>query len=131
MKRLLPIFIVIVSLLAGCGRRVKVTGTVTHSENGRLIQGAWVYDPTLDTLNIESPSDNKIKPLDGIQPNKQIVTTDDEGNYVLENISTRKHFIYFAAEDFEWVKVKFKPKGRDSVVELDIELEPKPIEVIF
>ncbi len=131
MKRLLPIFIVIVSLLAACGRRVKVTGKVTHSENGRSIQGAWVYDSTLDTLNIESPSDNKIKPLDGIQPNKQIVTTDEEGNYVLENISMRKHFIYVAAEDFEWVKVKFKPKGRDSIVELDIELEPKPIEIIF
>lgn len=131
MRRLLAFAIVVVSVFLGCGRRVTVTGKVTHSENGRPIKGAWVYDPTLDTLGIDALGVSNIEPLDGIQPNKQIVTTDSTGWYVLESISARKHFIYFAADGFEWVKVKFKPKGRDSIFELDVELEPKPIEVVY
>jgi len=130
-RKLLPILIVLASVLAGCGRRVTVTGALTHSETGRPIAGAWVYDPTLDTLAIDSLPKPDIEPLDGIHPNKQIVTTDSAGRYVLESISARRHFIYFAAEDFEWVKVNFKAKGRDSIFELNVKLEPKPIEVIY
>ena len=131
MRKLLPILIVLASVLAGCGRRVTVTGALTHSETGRPIAGAWVYDPTLDTLAIDSLPKPDIEPLDGIHPNKQIVTTDSTGRYVLESISARRHFIYFAAEDFEWVKVNFKAKGRDSIFELNVKLEPEPIEVIY
>ena len=131
MRRLLLISIVLASVLGGCGRRVTVTGEVTHSETGRPIAGAWVYDPTMDTLEIDSLATPDIEPLDGIHPNKQIVTTDSEGRYVLESISARRHFIYFAAKEFEWIKVDFKAKGRDSIFELNVRLEPKPIEVIY
>lgn len=131
MRRLLAFAIVVVSTLLGCGRWVTVTGKVTHSENGRGIKGAWVYDPTLDTLGIDTLEVSDIEPLDGIQPNKQIVTTDSTGWYVLESVSARKHSIYFAADGFEWVKVQFKPKGPDSIFELDVKLEPKPIEVVY
>ncbi|MBA7598609.1 hypothetical protein ES703_05628 [subsurface metagenome] len=131
MRRLLPILIVLASVLGGCGRRVTVTGALTHSETGRPIAGAWVYDPTLDTLAIDSLATPDIEPLDGIHPNKQIVTTDSEGRFVLESISARRHFIYFAAKDFEWIKVDFKAKGRDSIFELNVKLEPEPIEVVY
>ncbi|TKJ41927.1 hypothetical protein CEE36_07680 [candidate division TA06 bacterium B3_TA06] len=131
MRKLLPILIVLASVLGGCGRRVSVTGALTHSETGRPIAGAWVYDPTLDTLAIDSLATPDIEPLDGIHPNKQIVTTDSAGRYLLENISARRHFIYFAAKDFEWIKVDFKAKGRDSIFELNVKLEPEPIEVIY
>jgi len=130
-RKLLPILIVLASVLAGCGRRVTVTGEVTHSETDRPIVGAWVYDPTIDTLGIDSLATPDIEPLDGIHPNKQIVTTDSAGRYLLQNVSGRRHFIYFAAEDFEWIKVDFKAKGRDSIFELNVKLEPKPIEVIY
>lgn len=131
MRKLLPILIVLASVLGGCGRRVTVTGALTHSETDRPIVGAWVYDPTLDTLGMGSLATPDIEPLDDIHPNKQIVTTDSAGRYVLESISVRRHFIYFAAEDFEWIKVNFKAKGRDSIFELNVELEPEPIEVIY
>ena len=131
MRKLLPILIVLASVLVGCGRRVTVTGALTHSETGRPIVGAWVYDPTIDTLAIDSLATPDIEPLDGIHPNKQIVTTDSAGRYLLQNVSARSHFIYFAAGDFEWIKVNFKAKGRDSIFELNVELEPEPIEVIY
>ena len=134
MRRLLPILIVLASVLGGCGRRVTVTGALTHSETGRPIAGAWVYDPTLDVLRPHCPATlatPDIEPLDGIHPNKQIVTTDSEGRFVLESISARRHFIYFAAKDFEWIKVDFKAKGRDSIFELNVKLEPEPIEVVY
>lgn len=131
MRKLLPILIVLASVLGGCGRRVTVTGALTHSETGRPIVGAWVYDPTIDTLGMDSLATPDIEPLDGIHPNKQIVTTDSAGRFVLESISARRHFIYFAAGDFEWIKVNFKAKGRDSIFELNVKLEPEPIEVIY
>ncbi|MCK4334296.1 hypothetical protein KAX06_05885 [candidate division WOR-3 bacterium] len=131
MRKLLPILIVLASVLVGCGRRVTVTGALTHSETGRPIVGAWVYDPTIDTLAIDSLATPDIEPLDGIHPNKQIVTTDSAGRYLLQNVSARSHFIYFAAGDFEWIKVNFKAKGRDSIFELNVKLEPEPIEVIY
>lgn len=131
MRRLLPILIVLASVLGGCGRRVTVTGALTHSETGRPIAGAWVYDPTLDTLAIDFPATPDIEPLDGIHPNKQIVTTDSAGRYLLQSVSARRHFIYFAAKDFEWIKVDFKAKGRDFVFELNVKLEPEPIEVVY
>ncbi|TET21316.1 MAG: hypothetical protein E3J71_10145 [Candidatus Stahlbacteria bacterium] len=131
MRKSLAFAIVVVSMFLGCGRRVTVTGALTHSETGRPIVGAWVYDPTLDTLAIDSLATPDIEPLDGIHPNKQIVTTDSAGRYVLENISARRHFIYFAVEDFEWIKVDFKAKGRDSIFELNVKLEPEPIEVVY
>lgn len=131
MRRLLPILIVLASVLGGCGRRVTVTGALTHSETGRPIVGAWVYDPTLDTLAIDSLATPDIEPLDGIHPNKQIVTTDSAGRYLLQSVSARRHFIYFAAKDFEWIKVDFKAKGRDFVFELNVKLEPEPIEVVY
>jgi len=130
-RKLLPILIVLASVLAGCGRRVTVTGALTHSETDRPIVGAWVYDPTIDTLGIDSLATPDIEPLDGIHPNKQIVTTDSAGRYLLQNVSGRRHFIYFAAGDFEWIKVDFKAKGRDSIFELNVKLEPEPIEVIY
>jgi len=130
-RKLLPILIVLASVLVGCGRRVTVTGALTHSETGRPIVGAWVYDPTIDTLAIDSLATPDIEPLDGIHPNKQIVTTDSAGRYLLQNVSARSHFIYFAAGDFEWIKVNFKAKGRDSIFELNVKLEPEPIEVIY
>lgn len=131
MRKLLPILIVFASVLGGCGRRVTVTGALTHSETGRPIVGAWVYDPTLDTLAIDFLATPDIEPLDGIHPNKQIVTTDSAGRYLLESVSARRHFIYFAAKDFEWIKVDFKAKGRDFVFELNVKLEPEPIEVVY
>lgn len=126
MKKILMSLTVVATLFLACQGETTITGTVTHSETGRPIPGAWVYDPTMDTAAVEEEPSPQIT-LYGMRPNKQIVTTDSAGRYVLEQVSARKHTIFFAADEFESAEII--SEGRDTV--LDVQLEPLPIEIIY
>lgn len=131
MKRSIAALIVLIVILTGCSARtVKVQGKVTHLDTGEPIAGAWVYDPTLDTMAAAPEDPGTTDILHGMKRNRKVVLSDQQGQYVLESVSARQHFIYFAAENFEPVKVKFKAKGRD-VVEIDVTFEPSPYEVNY
>jgi hypothetical protein len=131
MKRLITALVVLGVILAGCRpRTVKVQGKINHLDTGEPIAGAWVYDPTLDTLAAAPADPGTADMLHGMRRNRQVVLSNEEGRYVLQSVSARQHFIYFAAENFEPVKVRFKAKGRD-VVAIDVTLEPSPYEINY
>lgn len=129
MKKLMVITALVCVLMISCGTEgVTVQGTVLREDFDQPIAGALVYDPTMNVDSLDHPEGFYVV---DITEDPQIVLTDSEGHYVLEAVARSRHYIYFAAEEHEPVKVEFRAKGRDSVYTLDVQLEPSPIEVDF
>jgi len=99
-----------VAALVGCGQRlVSVEGRITHSTTGEPLRHALVRDAVQDS----------------------VVEADSSGHYALTGISRRPHSIYFGAEGFETLKVRFRARGRDTLCTLNVKLDPAPFEVSY
>ena len=109
MRKILFVMVVAAMALISCERTVRVEGKVTDVNSGKPITGARVLHVALDT----------------------IVFSDSAGRYTLPPAPSRATKIIFNATNYEPYEVEFKPRAGKEAFFLDVELEPKPVEVLY
>lgn len=110
MKKSLILYVVCVALLISCGSPVvNIEGKVTDMNSGMPIAEVKVLPFALDT----------------------IILTDSAGHFKLPPVPSRPGIIKFNANNYEPLEFEYKPKGGKGTVLLDVELEKKPVEVIY
>ncbi len=110
MKKSLILYVVCALSLISCGRTVvSIEGKVTDINSGKPLAEVKVLPFALDT----------------------IIFTDSSGHFRLPPVPSRPGIIKFNAPNYEPLEVEFKPKPGETNVSLDVELELKPVEVLY
>jgi hypothetical protein len=109
MKKFLFAFALCAAAVVSCEKMVSIEGRVTDANSGKPIAGVRVLPFALDT----------------------IILTDSTGRYKLPPVLSRPGTIKFNAANYEPLDVQFKPRGGRKPAVLDVELEKKPVDVIY
>ncbi|NLI97277.1 carboxypeptidase regulatory-like domain-containing protein [bacterium] len=110
MKKLILLSVIIAGFFSfDCERTIEIKGIVKDASSGYPIAGARVLHEAIDT----------------------VVVTDSSGRFELPPAPARPAEILFNAPNHEPLELEFKPKGVKSVFELEVEMDPRPLEVIY
>lgn len=110
MKRFLLVIAICAAVMISCGRTVvSIEGKVTDMNSGNPLAGVKILPFALDTL----------------------ILTDSTGCFKLPPVPSRPGIIKFNAPNYEPLEVEFKPKPGETRVSLNVELELKPVEVLY